>query len=353
MTESALEDRDEISFFAVGTMLLQHRWRIVRWTFIGGLVAALTVLFKPVLYAASTSFMPQVDTRARGGLADLAGQFGVSLPTATQSLSPDFYSELLTSRVLLLPVVRDTFMVSEMGGQRVSFLDLFKIAGSPAARREERGVAALKTLVTVNVEQATGVVQVSVSTPWRSVSLAMVTELVNGVNQFNERMRQGQATAERKFVEGRLAVAGTDLRQAEDRLEAFLKANRQSESSPELTFQRERLQREVGLRQQIFTSLTQAYEDARIREVRNTPVISIFEPPAAPMQPEPRGRLKRGLLGLMLGGLAGTVLVFTSGMMARQREEGDSDADAFVSAWREMKGELLRPVLRLRKRTQS
>ena len=95
----------------------------------------------------------------------LAGQFGVSLPTGTQSLSPEFYAKLLKSRVLLGRIARDTFTVQEMGGRRVTFLDMFNIEPGTAARREEQGVMLLTRIVKTSIARGTGVVESSVMTP--------------------------------------------------------------------------------------------------------------------------------------------------------------------------------------------
>jgi uncharacterized protein involved in exopolysaccharide biosynthesis len=350
MTEVAREDDGQVALLAVATTLLRHRRRVLRWMFTGAAVAALLVFSRPQLYVASASFIPQGTDVSRSGLASLAGQFGVSLAAGTPSSSPDFYATLLKSRVLLRRVVLDTFVVQERGGERVSFLDLFKVQRKVPTRREEQGVRLLTGMVKTSVVRTTGIVGFSVATKWPSVSLAIASELVNGVNDFNQRTRQGQAAAERKFVEGRLAVAGADLRDAEDRLERFLKANRQYASSPELTFQLERLQRDVTLRQQVYTTLTQSFEEARIREVRDTPVITVIESPSVPTLPEPRGRLVSTLFGFLLGGLIGSVVVITSATMARRTREGDKNAHEFVGVLSEVKGEMLRGIRGLRER---
>jgi uncharacterized protein involved in exopolysaccharide biosynthesis len=329
MTDAGLQEGDDISLFMVAATLLRNRWRIARWMFIGAVVAGLGAYSTPSVYLASASFIPQGNDARGSGLAGLAGQFGVVIPAGNQSQSPAFYVRLLASRALLEPIARDTFVVQEMGGRRIAFLDLFNIEGTPPAR-EEKGVSLLQQIVTASVNATSGTVDVSAATIWPSVSLAILTAVVNGVNDFNQRTRRGQATAERTFVEAQLAVASADLRAAEDRLETFLKTNRQFGNSPELTFMHDRLQREVMLKQQVFTSLTQAFEDARVREVRDTPVITIFEAPKVPSQPEPRGRLKRVELGLMLGGLVGVVLAFLSDVIARHRREGDPAAEEFI-----------------------
>ena len=317
---------------------------------VGGLIAAVFAVFKPALYVASASFVTQGADMTRSGLASLAGQFGVAIPTNNQSLSPDVYARLLKSRVVLQTIARDTFQVQEMGGKRMTFYDLFNIHDESPIRREDMGVKVLSNVVTVGVAKLTGVVEIAVATKWRSVSLGIADQLINGVNDYNERTRQTQASAERKFVEGRLTVAGTDLRDAEDRLEQFLRTNMQLGGSPELAIQRERLQRNVTLRQQVFASLTQSYEEARIREVRDTPVITVLEPPTAPADPASRGRVMRVLLGLLLGAIFGAFIAFVSDMVARQRNVGDAEASAFADTLAEVKGEVLRPINRLRSR---
>ena len=129
--------------------------------------------------------------------------------------------------------------------------------------------------------------------------------------------------------------------------------NRQFTSSPDLTFQRDRLQRDVTLKQQVFTSLTQSYEEVRIREVRDTPVITVIETPSVPTLPEPRGRLVRVLFGLIFGALFGAFIAFVSGAIARRRQEGDSEADEFVNTLGEVKGKMLGRFRRMRRRTSE
>jgi len=313
-------------------------------------MAAVLAFLKPTLYSATASFIPQGADPGRSGLAGLAGQLGVALPATGQALSPDFYVKLVRSRELLRAVVRDTFVVQEMGGRRIPFLSLFDINDSTASRREEEGVRLLMTMIKASATKTTGVVEFSVATKWPSVSVAIATAVVNGINDFNQRMRQEQAGAERKFVETRLGIAGSDLRAAEDRLEDFLRTNRQFANSPDLSFQRDRLQRDVALKQQVFTTLTQSYEEVRIREVRDTPVITLVEEPSVPTLPEPSGRLLTVLLGLLFGGFLGVASAAFSESVVRGRRAGDPYAEEFSGALGEIKGEIVGRVQRLREK---
>jgi uncharacterized protein involved in exopolysaccharide biosynthesis len=349
MTDPTWRD-GEVSIFALGTMVLRNRWRIIRWSLAGGLLALIIALFTAPEYNASASFMPQGTDISRSGLASLAGQFGLSLPTGSQSLSPDFYAQLLKSRTILLPIAQDTFAVSEMGGKKVSFETLFKIKGSSPSERGERAVQKLEKIVGTSVGQKTGVVGLSVSTKWPSVSLGIIQRLVTAVDDFNLRTRQGQAAAERKFVEGRLAVAASDLRAAEDRLQSFLQQNREFLRSPELKFDHDRLQRDLDLQQQVYSSLTQSHEEVRIREIRDTPVITIVEPPSVQTLPESRQRALRVLLGFIFGAFLGAMVAFASEAMRRRRQDGDVQAEQFAESLGEVKGAMLAPVRTLRQR---
>ncbi|MEX2283725.1 MAG: Wzz/FepE/Etk N-terminal domain-containing protein [Gemmatimonadota bacterium] len=341
MNESQQQRDDSVSMLTLGTVFIRDRWRILRWTLIGGVLAFVYVLVQPPKYVASASFTPQQSSDAgRTGLLELAGQFGVALPTQNQALSPDYYAMLLRSRSLLVDIARDSFKIQPGPDPGQAFVDLFGIEEGSPKRREEAALKLLRRIVVSTVSKPTGVVNLSVQTKWPSVSLAVATQLVNGVDEFNRRTKQVQAAAERKFIEDRLQIASLELRRVEDRLQSFLSGNRGCCASPELAFQRDRLEREVSSHQQVFNSLTQAYEDARIREVRDTPLITVIDFPSVSDEPEPRQLPKRILLGLLLGAFVGVVLALMSGMIS-QRADPQRDVDAFVAALGEAKGDVL------------
>ncbi len=354
MSKTAFDEEDddqEVSLYALTTALLRSRWQILAGMLVGGILASMLVWSRPSLYAASASFVPQGADAGRSGLANLAGQFGVTLPSGNQSLTPDFYSRLLKSQLLLRQVARDSFQVAEMNNRKMSFFSLFGIEGGTQASSEEQAINLLSKMVsTPTPARTTGIVELSATTEWPSVSLAIVARLVAGINDYNQRMRQTQASAERKFIEGRLEVASSDLRVAEDRMEHFLSGNLQIGNSAQLNFERERLQRDLTLKQQVFTSLTQAYEDARIREVRDAPVVALVESPTVSTRPLPRGRGIRILIGLFLGALIGAVPALKMGLTGNRRR-GDREAEELAAELAAFKRDLSNPFRRLRRKT--
>lgn len=254
-------------------------------------IGIVVTMLSPRQFTTSFSFMPQVPSDAgRSGLASLAGQFGVSLGSLSgQGASPQLYADLLGTRAILEPIVMDS--VRDASNRYVTVGELLGNSGARSARGVERTVQRLRdNIITTNVAtRTTGVVSVGVKTKSAAGSLAIAQELLAGLNKFNLVTRQSQAAAERRFVEGRLAAAKGTLTDAENRLRQFQEANRVIANSPALSFQQDRLRRDVTTQQDLVASLTQQFEDARIREVRDTPVITIIDQPTLAATPDPRG----------------------------------------------------------------
>ena len=96
------------------------------------------------------------------------------------------------------------------------------------------------------------------------------------------------------------------------------------------------------MRQSVFTSLTQAYERARIDEVRDTPVITVVETAEVPVLPERRRLILKGMLALFTGGILGILLIFTREFMLTGHR---LQAERFAE-FETLKQETLRDILR-------
>lgn len=347
---SAMNDRisepgpsDSVSMFYIGTVLLRRRGRILAFMLAGGILSALPVLFQGLSYTSKASFIPQQANGSQSGLQGLAGQLGISVGGGGSSPeSPLFYSELLKSPVILRKIAQDSFAVDEVRGPRQSFLDLMRVAGGTPNARIDRGVDLLLRMMSVELGRETGVVSVAVTSAWPSISAKIANAAIDGINNFNLNTRRTQASDEREFTEARLGEARLRLRVAEDRLEDFLKGNREVLNSPQLTFQRDRLQRSVALEQEIVQSLAKSYEETRIREVRDLPVITVIERGLPPTKPHPRGRIKRVFYGLLLGALVGSLVSLLSIMFGRKGSGVDPGMEEFFQALGETKRSFFR-----------
>jgi uncharacterized protein involved in exopolysaccharide biosynthesis len=336
---------DEVSFLAIANVLLRHRRLVLGWALLGLILVVGIALLLPRHYTARSSFMPQTRTQA-GSLTGLAAQFGFALPlTATDGgQSPAFYSDLVKSRTILGGVVDSQFEYqTDRGPTRGTLVDFYRSKGSTPALRRDAAIRKLGDEIDATTVQKTGVVDLAVTVRQPGLAVQINQRLLDLINQFNLRTRQSQAAQERRFTERRLAEVRQDLRGAEDRLQQFLQRNRDIRNSPDLTFQADRLQREVAMQQQVFTTLAQAYEQAKIEEVRDTPVITVVERPELPVRPDRRGLIGKGVLGLLLGLVIGTAWAFAKSYAANSDRLSSEEAAEFSVLRRQAAGDLLRP----------
>lgn len=326
----ALHVRDEVPLVVVLAVLLR-RWRpIAIMAIVGGLVGLAVALTGVRQYASSALFIPQGSEGGALGLAAAASQFGIRIPTANGGVtwSPPVYVELVRSPGLLDSIAGDTLVVGELGGQRMAVSDLLRVRAPNERERRDATIKALQRTVDVFEERTLGGVRIVVQTPWPSVSHALATKILAEVNRFNLESRKLQAAAERQFVESQAAEADSALRDAEEQLRDFKQRNRVA-LSPELTLENERLVRAVSLRQQLFLWLLQGREEARIREVRNTPLISVVESPRVPVVGEPRGSVQKAVLGAIAGGILGLILAFLAEWAGHARRSVDPPTQEF------------------------
>ena len=300
---------DEPSALTLATELVRRRRVLVGFAAAGLLVGALTGLLSRRVYSSSATFLPQAsaDQAMAGGLA-LAAQFGIRVPSGGTTWGPAIYAELISSRGMLARIATDSIHVAEMGGKWVTITDLLDVDETDPAQRLEKTIRALRKVVSGGEVKRIGAVQITVRTRWPSVSYALANRTLEEINRFNLESRKSQAIAERTFTEAQTKEAEQLLKDAEDRMAEFTQQNRVS-TSPELSVKKDRLQREITLRQQTYTSLLQSYSEARLREVRDTPVISVLESPVLPVMGEARKSALKGVVGTVAGVLFGMIVV--------------------------------------------
>ena len=291
---------------------------------------AVWAVLVPRSYTVEVAFIAQ-QKRNNAGLSGLAAQVGLTLGGSEPGQSPSFYSDLVTGRNIGLQVVSAQYTWSGGAG---TLVDFFGVSGAAPSVREERALKRLHGVVSATPQQKTGIIRVRITMRDSSLSRQVAEEVVRRVDLFNRKVRRSQASAELEFASRRLEEAGNELRTAEDRLEAFLKANRAYQNSPSLVFDYDRLSRELLLRQQTYSTLTQAVEQSRLDEVRDTPVLTVLEPPLVPALPDSRALLARLIVLEVLATLTWAAFVLAPHALgfARPLDEPDIRAALYAEA---------------------
>lgn len=333
----------EISLMEIGSILLRQRKLLFILATAGMLVGLVFGLTSPRLYVSQATFIPQEgEGSGMSAVAIAASQFGFDVQGGGAGWGPPVYVELLRSRAVLEPIALDSFRVAERGGEVVALADLLEAHGETPAREADQAYRALQSVVEAHEVPSFGAVKFSVTTPWPSVSHTIAERLLSAVNEFNLQKRKSQATAERRFVEARAAESEAALREAEERLKSFLERNRAYNRSPDLLFEQQSLQRQVALRQDLHTTWMKAREEARIREVRNTPVITVLEDPGVAVTPQSRRVVVKAILGLLGGILLAVTIAFLMHFGTRGKVGGTEEAREFFQLMEEATPRFLR-----------
>ena len=337
-------DVDEVSLLQFTNVLLK-RWKLVAGLPLGAaFVAAIMSLLIPAKYTAVATFVAETESSVvtlPGGLAGLASQFGVAVPGGGAN-SPQFYADVLESRTLRDQVLQADFPDprTETRGDSAALLDIFEIEGESEARRLEAGRKALDEVLTVRVDNVTSIVSLSTETHYPALCADIANLFIDLLNRFNLETRQSNAQERRRFAEERVADAERELREGEEELKGFLERNRQFQGSPDLSFQYERLQRQVRIKEEVLTTLRRSYEEARIQEVNDTALITVID---RAVPPEERSSPKRGMnvmLAFFLGGMLGVFGAFGREFVERARAREKEEFDELSSRWAAIKAEL-------------
>lgn len=283
---------------------LVERWRqLIGVAFLAATLSVVLTLVAARKYESRARFVPIASGEQLSGLASLAGQFGFQLPGAGTSFGPEFYLELLGSQEVLRSVVASALpaaAAAESGA--ATYEEVLEADGDTPAERMEDAVERLwRDHMRVDLGRETGIVTFGVTTKWPAVSLALAEEILRQVERFNIESQQALAKDERVFLEARVKALRSEHDSVERVLRVFLERNREYASSPLLQVEHDRLERDVLMRQQVLTGVMEAFEAARIKEVRNTRAVAMVESPQTAARPLRRGTLGRALLGGILG----------------------------------------------------
>jgi len=300
-------------------------------------------------YSAVARFVPeQGPDRASGlgPLASIAAQFALA---GSGSNSPRFYGEVLRGHTILDEVLLSRFPTpgAPQVGDSSALWELLRIEGDSIQEILASGRKELEKRIGVSVDDATGVTAVSVQTSDASLSAGVANALVSLLNRFNLETRQTTAKLRRAFVEARLDELSGELHDSERALRDFLLANRGFETSPDLRLQHDRLERDFTLKQEVFTTLQRQFEEARIQEVNDTPVITIVDYAVAPFESSYPPRLLVAAIGFALGSLVALLSSIVGDVVASKRRDGDQRYTAFLDAWTSIRSQI-RQLIRVR-----
>ena len=292
---------------------LGERWRW--WTLAPLLCAVLgaaLALVWPKSWAARTSFVPEQAISgnssgilgAIGSIGSLLGDNGGSLGKLSDGPSGDFYADVLTSQELLVSALKSTYADSASGTTPRTLLARLEPKGDTPEQKLGNATRTLRRKLTIEMTRRSGIVKLTVTLKNPSLAADVANRMLVLLNEFNLDRRQRASAEQRRFAELRLLTARTELDSIARIRQAFLETNRALSNSPRLLVRYEELDRLVQIKEGVLLGLTRTFEENRVSEVKDTPLIAVVDHAMVPDRPEERP-LPWGAAGAAIGLLIG------------------------------------------------
>ncbi len=301
MNQAESEIRDAL---ATVRRAFRKSWKPIALTaLLGGLVAAALSFILPRSYVVHVLLLPMEQnpsTPLRGIASSLAELYlGSAGGTDLSRALPD----IVNSRTYLARLLGER--VGDSRGKSQPLLDIIGVRGSGEVRMA-RAVKKLGRRLEVGLDRRTGTIslQARFEDPQTAADIAnggaiLLQDVIND-------LFTSQASQERRFLEERITETEKRLRDGEDELTVFRTRNVRV-GAPHLLLQESRLARAVREQEQVYLTLREQYELARISETRRIPSIRIVDHAVPPVDHDWPPRRLFTLAGLLFGGMFGMI----------------------------------------------
>ena len=288
-------------------------------TFIGILYALLT----PPLYKSTISMYPNNDSGSSGlsQLQGMASMFGMNVDGGESTFHiPD----IINSRTLQTKIIHKKWDTDLFSSQNdlITFWEIndrSKFSFNPFnwfskseenmnLKWESSALEKLSDRISVK-EDKTGLINVEVLMEERELSSQIANYIYAGVVDFTNNEHIETAKLNREFIQERQGEVKEILIDAENKLKDFRSKNRKVMDSPQLQLELERLMRDVEIQTQVFITLQQQYEIARIEEVKETPSVVVLDKGKPAAEKDSPKRKLIVIMSIFLGYISGNIYV--------------------------------------------
>ena len=299
---------------AVGEALWSGRVRLFAGAAIGAALALGLAFVLPPTYVANVAVLEA--PRAGGGSA--LDQLGLQaemlgIKAGGGGSNALTYPDLIRSPRLLVSLLKTPF--ADQKGATAPLIDHVR-KGTPSPQRTELAVREMRKRLDISLDRRTNLLRVGVKDRDPVLAAAVANRVCFALQDLLTHAMMTQASANRRFIEERLAGAERDLASAEGALRSFREANRHVDGSPRLMLDQARLLRELRVREEVVIALTRQYEIARVDENRDVPVLNVVDPATPPAFRSAPRRGAMALGGLLLGLVAAAALLWRDRALA-------------------------------------
>ncbi|MAJ44018.1 MAG: hypothetical protein CMF96_04620 [Candidatus Marinimicrobia bacterium] len=309
----------EMELLTILKLFWLKRYNIIIFSLIITLFSIIYVSVATPYYEAYTSIYPvkeNTNNQSFGNIQGLASTFGINLNGNNNSLfniTDLVKSNSLREKVILnkwpnIKYDKDVSLVKYWAIDDTLSFNIFRFIKSlintdnklsNEQKYIEIALEELSKRLRV-VENETGLIKIKILMEEPKLASDVVNFIANEIKLHVSSDLFLESLDHRKFIENRMNNSKTDLSDSEIKLTYFRKNNPIVLDTPEIQLQRGRLIRDVEVNQQVYITLRQQYELAKIEELKSTPVIKILDKGIAPAQKAKPKRTKIVILSFLI-----------------------------------------------------
>ncbi len=313
----------DINLFELARLLVHRRRLIVSVVSAVMVVTAGYMFLKPNMYTSKASILPSGKSM-NDGLNSVKSLVGLADPLAlSDENSSALFPVILKSNLIVNAVLEKTYEFSDGERRNSQTLGQYFDEENPDLLRRN-----LRDQTSIESDKRTGEISVGVETSHPQLSQLIVAEYLTQLEDYNLNKRRSSAKNNAQFLSHQMELVGLELRGAEDQLEQFQNQNMDwnNTSSPEILKELSRLQRDVEIKSNTYTTLCHQYESAKLDAQKDVPIVRILDTPSLPTIKS--GPFRRQVI-ILSGVLAFFVvaLVIIGSDIARQGTSGGNRAD--------------------------
>jgi len=346
-------DEDEIDLLALVKTVWKGKRTIILSVIIGAILGVAVAILSPKEYTASTVMVPQLgsDSQSKlGGLGSLAALAGISLDMSSGGgeLSPMVYPQIVSSIPFQLELMNTPlnfqghaipitlfeyytkFSKKSVLGTITKYtiglpgVIIGAIKGKPKAlslpndsstqpillTNDQYSVKkALDGIVSLDLNAKEGYITLTTRMPEALPAAQLAQAAQTLMQQYITTFKIQKAKANLDFIQGRYNETKAEFEKAQVSL-ALIKDRNKDFTSGLSNIEAERINTRYTISYSVFQELAKQLEQAKIQVKRETPVFTIVEPVTVPSEKSKPKKAMIVFIGLFLGVLAGTVIIF-------------------------------------------
>lgn len=241
------------------------------------------------VYVTTAKLLPTGEDNSLSNIQGLASQFGYTLPmqSASNLSFSDIYPEIVKSRQLIGVVLEKKFNTRKYGQNQLLKNILsrqYRLDKYDVDERFKRASEILQDNIKVSKARLTSIVTLEVGAIEPDFAVDLTNAIINESDKLQRQFKTHQVSDKRSFIQDRIKDVKKDLESAQEDLKEFREKNRQVQYSPALLLEEERLTTEMDVKKEIFSTLKQQFELAKIEEVEEGATVQILDKPVAPYE---------------------------------------------------------------------